>query len=399
MIFGMVRLASCLVPRDERAAWLAEWSAEYRHVAGAAPHRAAAFCLGAIPDALWMRRQYPRPARRALQLFDSAARCLAVLAILAAGAAALGTRAPMLPQGLVAISANGGAPARKPSVTFEQYRVLAGRPTLGQVAYYRVERSGGLSIAVGSANLLEILGVAAPRIDRRAFLLADAGLRHHPEILRRMAPIAGVAPRRKWPLPGRIDAFLLDPNLSLSPSEKGFVFAKIPPAQAPGALWRVFAASGWLECVLLAPMSSVSVHLLMLSIAFLGVAALILVLPGQYPLRWRASGWLFWVVKSALAAGIAALVCPPELLMIGYFAALSWAALDQRRRCPVCLRRLARPISIGAASHVLLDWYGTELMCVNGHGLLYEPELPASAYGARRWQPLDASWSGLFRGA
>ena len=76
--------------------------------------------------------------------------------------------------------------------------------------------------------------------------------------------------------------------------------------------------------------------------------------------------------------------------------AFRWVLADQRRRCPVCLRRVVCPARIGASSYLLLEWYGTEFVCSRGHGLLQVPEISSSAYGAPRWQPLDASWSGLF---
>jgi hypothetical protein len=73
-----------------------------------------------------------------------------------------------------------------------------------------------------------------------------------------------------------------------------------------------------------------------------------------------------------------------------------WLILDQRDRCPVCLRSLTRPVCIGTPSRSFLDWYGTELMCPRGHGLLQVPEISTSYSGARRWLRLDGSWSGLF---
>jgi hypothetical protein len=69
---------------------------------------------------------------------------------------------------------------------------------------------------------------------------------------------------------------------------------------------------------------------------------------------------------------------------------------DQRQRCPVCLRSLANPTRIGSPSQSFLEWYGTELICTHGHGLLYVPEIPTSWYRTQRWQYLDPTWSSLF---
>ena len=82
--------------------------------------------------------------------------------------------------------------------------------------------------------------------------------------------------------------------------------------------------------------------------------------------------------------------------IVSSVVAMRWALADQRRRCPVCLRVLSNPTRIGGPSHVFLEWYGTELICVQGHGLLYVPEIPTSCYSTQRWQYLDPSWSTLF---
>jgi hypothetical protein len=83
-------------------------------------------------------------------------------------------------------------------------------------------------------------------------------------------------------------------------------------------------------------------------------------------------------------------------VLMGYFLAFRWALKDQRRRCPVCLRILTNPTRIGRASQMFLEWYGTELLCTKGHGLLHVPEIPTSCYSTQRWMYLDPSWSSLF---
>jgi hypothetical protein len=82
-------------------------------------------------------------------------------------------------------------------------------------------------------------------------------------------------------------------------------------------------------------------------------------------------------------------------LCASLFAA-HWMLADQRKRCPVCLRPLANPVRIGESSHILLEWHGTELMCLRGHGLLYVPEWPAIWSGRQSWIALGPSWGGLF---
>jgi hypothetical protein len=85
----------------------------------------------------------------------------------------------------------------------------------------------------------------------------------------------------------------------------------------------------------------------------------------------------------------------PHATLVSYVIAFRWALIDQRRRCPVCLRLLANFASFGQPAQTFLGWYGTELFCIKGHGLLYVPGIPTS-YSAQRWLDLDNSWSGLF---
>jgi hypothetical protein len=78
-------------------------------------------------------------------------------------------------------------------------------------------------------------------------------------------------------------------------------------------------------------------------------------------------------------------------------AVLSWSVHDQQSRCRTCLRRLELPVDIGRTGSVLLNWSGTEMVCSQGHGILYLPDSPANSLDRDRWSNLDESWSNLFR--
>ncbi|MGA2905306.1 MAG: ABC transporter permease [Candidatus Korobacteraceae bacterium] len=126
---------------------------------------------------------------------------------------------------------------------------------------------------------------------------------------------------------------------------------------------------------------------------FIAKAALLLLVTGLF--AWTAVRWLSVYFAGSIhpmANGIAL-----WLFLIFSIAPLSWAIYDQQRRCRVCLRRLGTPIQIGAPGHVLLDWSGTELMCPEGHGVLYLPDSEANWLERDRWDNLDESWAGLFR--
>jgi hypothetical protein len=84
------------------------------------------------------------------------------------------------------------------------------------------------------------------------------------------------------------------------------------------------------------------------------------------------------------------------LFLMGSIGALSWCVSDQRRRCRVCLRRLGLAAHVGCSGSLLLNWAGTELVCIEGHGMLHVPELAASWHEPERWTSLDESWTGLF---
>ncbi len=73
-----------------------------------------------------------------------------------------------------------------------------------------------------------------------------------------------------------------------------------------------------------------------------------------------------------------------------------WAIADQRKRCPVCLRRVTNPATVGLASRTFLGWNGTEMICMGGHALLHVPSLPTSWFSGQRWLYLDSSWEFLF---
>lgn len=150
------------------------------------------------------------------------------------------------------------------------------------------------------------------------------------------------------------------------------------------------------------------------SVAAILVWKLLLPTPGigRAPAPWidRLRGWLFLTLKfvfvlQAVLHGLVLLVWVGliPVLVIGFrplsILAFRWVVLDQRRRCPICLRLLTPPVRIGSASSTFLEWYGTESMCARGHGLMQVHPTSSSCYPKRQWLRLDSSWSTFFRGA
>jgi MacB-like periplasmic core domain len=103
-------------------------------------------------------------------------------------------------------------------------------------------------------------------------------------------------------------------------------------------------------------------------------------------------------ISIAFTGAIQPLVGPSStwFFLVTAMLALSWALHDQRRRCRICLKRLGNEASVGAPGYLLLDWWGTELVCSNGHGLLHVPEMKSSWLEIEQWVQLDESWKPLF---
>lgn len=79
------------------------------------------------------------------------------------------------------------------------------------------------------------------------------------------------------------------------------------------------------------------------------------------------------------------------LFLLGCMGVLSWSIYDQRRRCRVCLRRFGLAAQIGCPGCVLLSWAGTELVCLEGHGMLHVPQMVSSWQQGDKWTSFDDS--------
>jgi hypothetical protein len=151
---------------------------------------------------------------------------------------------------------------------------------------------------------------------------------------------------------------------------------------------------------------------------FLIAGRLALAAFGRGSLRYAWRYWSFFTLKASLLFGgvsavwlelkcaailnLGALTDPVLDAMVSWLfllisvATLGLSVYDQRHRCPVCLSRLALPITLGSWSSALFDPARTELLCEHGHGALYVPDTASSASESERWQALDSSWRDLF---
>jgi len=485
---ALLRSASLVVPRHQRAEWRQEWQAELWHVrhtcaptdriSWPAEQQVMLFCLGAFQDAFCLRRQcmpmrLPRPAKQ-----GSAAQCIFALCIvtLASYVFALllpGVRAERslmvghVNPGLVMIQNAGYSDDTSPTIGPRQYRAWKARKQqyFDGFAFYRVESdsvrqqsaSAGSNaarwgVAHASANLFVLLGLplrfADP--DRNtgdglpSVILSEAlwtsQFAANPNVSgtivsvgTRTARIAGVAPNGFWHLPGKVDAWLLEPEPE-STAAAGYVVAHLTPAGREEM---------WTQCVHITAYGpddteddllgvSIedyhhgpwSIYLFALLLALLALPAITSVSLGESSVSpqntsWtrRRTRWSFLCTKVGFLLPIVyfasldmayAFTTPYSnasayIQLISTFAltlfGLRWILRDQRQRCPVCLRLVEHPAQVGQASRTFLAWNGTELMCMDGHTLLHVPGMPTSWFGAQRWLYLDTSWDFLFAGS
>jgi hypothetical protein len=310
------------------------------------------------------------------------------------------------------------------------------------------------NVARSSANLFSLLGLPilnANQFDSQDSNLPSLVLSHDlwmrsftgdPRIAGRIVRvgsnrvrIAGVAPAGSWQLPGAPDAWMLESNAQMqsgaSPLTLGYVFAQLSPrGQAAisgpdvsiSALNQDGVEIDLSAAPILAPIAGAfSIFKFALFLALIALPAVISVSLGDSnitahrpTLRQRTSRILFLTAKFALIAaiGFAASLDLAYANTTGYSSlaecsqlvwcfticlfGFRWAVADQRKRCPVCLRRVSNPASVGLASRTFLGWNGTEMICMGGHALLHVPSLPTSWFSGDRWLYLDSSWDFLF---
>jgi hypothetical protein len=245
------------------------------------------------------------------------------------------------------------------------------------------------------------------------------------------ARIVGVLPEGTFGLPGNADAWLLEPDSKATPGRAGYVVAHLSDSG------RLRMQAGSVQITAFAPHRSPdellgtaiyhsvppprAIFLFAMLLAFLALPAITSVSLSEYSvslheISWtrRIYRWSFLLAKIGLLLptvyfgaidigyGFTGLNTMHAIYLqlafsgLGCLFGLSWALSDQRRRCPVCLERVAHPARVGQYSRTFLAWSGTELMCTGGHTLLHVPALPTSWFSTQRWMFLDPSWKFLF---
>jgi hypothetical protein len=479
---GLLRLASLLVPGRHRAEWWREWRSELWHVRQACTSQTAlswkgerevaAFCLGAFQDAFCLRREVGQKKVPLATTKGSAAQCMLFLVAVVAvsyGVALLrpGVRAELLssryrvPHNLTMIQSARYSQDSVPTISAEQVRVWRGRKQriFDGFAFYQIVQKpvstashgqAALRIAHASSNLFDLLALpvrfASPggeaHGDMPKLILSNAVWKREfgedplvsgrvVQVGLRKAVVGGVAAAGSWRLPGKVDAWLLEPDVDTVSDGAGFVVAHLTPSAAQeqwSERWRMTAPTpnGTPDdflCVSLAERTRESWDLFLFAVilAFLSLPATTSLPLGEYRLSSRRLSWSTRFRRWSFLGGKIALLLPIVYLvsldlaymrttldtlsseyiqLVSSFSiclfGLRWTLRDQRQRCPVCLGKLTHPARVGQPSRNFLTWNGTELICVGGHGLLHVPELPTSWFSTQRWMYLDPSWEILF---
>ncbi|HWE52828.1 MAG TPA: hypothetical protein VG273_23745 [Bryobacteraceae bacterium] len=318
-----------------------------------------------------------------------------------------------------------------PTVSVDQFRQwkTSPLPEFAGLAFYLPQTMqtdispGPLSVARTNVDLFALLNISMhSNGPMNGLMLSNTLWRKHfhsdPHAVGRMVRvgaqtvrIAAILPSGQWKLPGHFDAWLIEDERDtggLPLDARGFVLARLTEQARVDHGFP----DGYLNYVWVAERNQ-SFLVGMLPLLLLG-ALLVPVTTffslGEYPARKIGlRRWLFLAAKIGLilpatlfaaldvaCLGRHLLPVAAQLMLVSWVFALRWALIDQQRRCPICLRRLANPVTIGEPSRMLLEWHGTELMCPRGHGLLHVPDRPAIWFTQQRWTDFDPSWSGLF---
>jgi hypothetical protein len=482
---SLLGCAALLVPSEPRGEWCREWQAELWQVCqertpagGFSWHgerEVVEFCLGAFQDAFFLRKRGWQDRSPFTEMRGSAAQCILILAAVSCACYAVALLSPRVRierslseyqvyPGLVLIQDTDFNGHSLPAITPAQYRVWTAsrQKYFDRLAFYRValepvsvtpHASKTWEVARASSNLFAMLNVpvqfAAPvgRADRdlTSVILSYSAWKREfggdPQIVGSImrvgsckARIAGVAPEGSWRLPGKVDAWLLEPDSSFAHGSAGYVVAHLT-SLGQSELWTSSVqitsynsddTEDSLLGISLDPGSStpVAVFLFAVFLAILALPGTVSVSMGEYsfsahPQSWskKLCRWGFLGVKIALLLPIAyfasldltysfTTIYSPASVMIHLFISFTicilgfrWAVLDQRQRCPICLRRVAHPAQVGYSSQNFLAWNGTELICESGHTLLHIPGLETSWFSTQRWLYLDTSWEFLFAGS
>lgn len=364
--------ASRLVPAPRRADWRAEWAAELwqvaanfrikqREIGSKAPPSPLAFVSGAIPDALYLRREAAtmaadveerlsnRPEASTTRAKSGPRRSLVPLASLCfftvvATIALPGSRHALFPYhnpeaaDLVLVTHTGFSHLDTPTIRFADYLYwrTSAQKLYRDLAFYQPQQlqlhlasndETTVSALVASNNLFKLLDLipqnsvptraGQPQLFlSRNFLARAKNGDLHPgkyvEIAGQAVLVAGVLTDSQWQLPGHPDVWLLGDAEGLSeisPSERGFVVAHVRPKAFSSEHRVMIDGDDHYPCLSLAEISHRPdwIFCFALLLALLAVPATLPIFSGAHPSRTRirVCSWMYFAAKLALILPLA----------------------------------------------------------------------------------------------
>ncbi|MFT4112816.1 hypothetical protein [Silvibacterium sp.] len=376
----LLRAASWLVPAPERADWHAEWAAELWQVAAssrttklgtdATANRTSplAFICGAIPDALYLRREasasssstedpVSHTSSASPQTNSGPRSYLLTLAsicglIFTLALALPGSRHALLPHhsadasDLVLITSSGYSHLDQPATRFADYQAwrISTQKLYRELAFYQPQQhrlriaphdEASISVFRASNNLFDLLGLAPqstahavngqPQLFLSRSLFDRAkGRKFNPGFLEpgtsvelggRRVIVAGILPDSQWQLPGHADAWLLEDKHSLaetSPLARGYVVAHVRPEAFPSEHRVMIDGDHRYPCLSLAELAHRpgSIFRFALLLALLALpATLPIPISGTAErtrrMRIRLRAWMYFAAKLALIVPLA----------------------------------------------------------------------------------------------
>jgi hypothetical protein len=388
---------SLSLPRSERDEWISEWRAELHHILGCGVRAGVciAFAVGAVPDALCIRRH----SLRTRNWLESPRRCLGVLVVYAGLNVTLALLFPQVrqdifppkydePDDLVTISPVPSVVGSEMEVPAAQYLAWNShaQPELSQTAFYRpttLQAQVGThltswSLGESTETLAALLKVqvsdaiteTCTRTGSMPILLSrDAWRRdfaadpnvvgHRLRIAGRPAVIVGVAPPAASDLPLQMDAWSLESgqaihNIASKRFAYGYMIAQLAPGSVREASHRTsrikMVSDGGVQTRLyvIGLSSLAEYHRRIPTINFLlSLFMTCLMLPAilavclrsrlrteRLSVSMRSRGWIFLVAKIALLLPM--LFCGPLLIAHAAVASSRDARYDLQTLVTVC---------------------------------------------------------------
>jgi hypothetical protein len=454
----LIHAASLLVPARLRGEWSREWLAElyFLDSRSVADQQLVAFARGAFMDAVWHGRSVWDREAFAHQA-QSAGFCLAsLLAAIAFIGVASGffatTRSVLLPlpyrdaAQIATVSQRGVALATRSAVNASWIRLWqSDSHSINGAASYLWRRDTAqvasgrpkpVATAQVSKNFFSLLGIRTGKdCEECVFLSYDfwqRELRGRPLAAETSVVlgghryrVAGVLDKGFWFMSRQIAIWQIAPLSKMADVRAGVVVRLrrgVTSAEAERDLSATLEKAGfnpWDTLVEVSPVPN-RVHAVFGSFGLaLGLAIVTAMASSRLHLpKWNPRGAVFFLGKTGLLLAVVLLAgleftrapiitmlggtdlltepLSAWLFLLGCTGVLLWSVRDQRARCRVCLRRLGLPTRVGCPGCLLLDWAGTELVCVEGHGMLHVPEMVSCWHEPEQWTSLDDSWQGLF---